>query len=1035
MSIESAADAQLPRIIAFSSFRVDLRAGQLTRTGTPIALRPKTWAVLVYMAERPGALVTKEELLNAVWPDVSVTPDTLTKSIRELRLALGDDSASPRFIETAHGRGFRFIGKTSTAPPSDAQAPGARERDAGVRPFVGRTAELAKLADRFALACAGDRQIVFVTGSAGVGKTTLVDAFLDSPTVQHAAPPVWVARASCLDQHGPREPYLAVLAAVEHLARRADAQELVGFLRRAAPTWLAQMPWLIGDDAEALRQSLRAARAERMLREFAALVHGLTTEVTLVLVLEDLQWSDPATIDVLAVLGKQREPARLLVIGSYRPAEVAVQGHVLSNAVRSLETKRECSHLPLHELTEADVLSYLQARFPGAQLPANLVPRVHRHTDGNPLFVAAVADHLVSRGWAIDTAPGWSFARALDRIDLGIPDDARRMIETQLERLSPADRSLLDAASIAGQEFVPQAIAAPLHAEVEEIETRCEALARPQRFLRFAGSGEWPDGTLAFRYAFAHELYRQTVYRAVPAATRQRLHRSIGETLESAYGDRRHELAGELANHFERGGDYRRALEYLAAAAVRAQQRFAGREAIAYLEAALGLAARLPDAGEARRRELGLRLALAPLQSDLAGVASDELMANCERAHHLCAELGDPAQLFHVLYALCHVHVARADRSRAPATIRALDDVASRLGTVEHRLLAETIAARSAALFGHFPAACRAAERALSAQLYGAVSHLPLLLGADPGIETSCSYGYALWFLGHPERALTTMHAALAATARPDVPVLSQVAALVYTAALESFRRNPAEVRRFAEQATQLSAEHGLRHWGTIAAALRGWARVQQGDVDEGVRELAAARDAHAATGACIFSTHILTFLAESRFVAGNRRGALAAIDEGLRVAETTLDRSYWPELWRLKGELLLAAPAAERDRTTPINRARKARQARRHEAERCLRRALELARAAEAKSLELRAATSLARAWRARARGADACALLAGVCQWFGAEATSPDLAEARALLEELRPRPRRHVRRRRTGRHSSGGKLPGPSASTGPR
>lgn len=1002
MNVQGSAPAEGAETIVFSSFRLDLRGGQLTRAGTPIALRPKTWAVLVHLAERPGVLVTKEELLDAVWPDVAVTPDTLTKSIGELRLALGDDSANPGFIATVHRRGFRFIASPSEAAASDDAPPVWRAGDVGLRPFVGRTAEIRLLAERFAKAAAGERQMVFVTGQAGVGKTTLVDTFLDRPALHGAKPPVWIARGTCVEQHGPGEPYMPVLKAVERLAHRTDGARLVELLRRTAPTWLAQMPWLIADDAEALRQSLQAARAERMLREFAALIEALTADLTLVLVLEDLHWSDPATVDLLTLLGERREPARLLVIGTYRPAEIAVHEHVLGNAVRAMQLRRQCTEIPVHEFTEEGVRGYLEARFPGAQLPPTLAQRLHAHTDGNPLFVASVVDHMLSSGLILDTAPGWSFVANVEMRDLGLPDDARRMIDTQLEGLTPADRALLEVASVVGLEFAAQTVAAPLRCEIEDVETRSEMLARPQRFLRFAGSGDWPDGTIVLHYTFTHELFRRSVYEGIPAGRRQRLHQRIGEALEAAYGERATDFAAELATHFEQGGDYTRAVRYLAAAGARARQRFASRETIGYLEGAIDLIARLPDEAERRKRELELRLALAPTLSDLHGFASKEVCSNCERAYDLCQDVGTPTQLFHIVYALCHAYAVRADAARAPATTKELDDLARRLGTPEHRLLADSILARTAMLFGQFTETCRIMEGPLSDQLRGELATESHGYGAEPVIGTHCSYALALWFLGHTDRARATMRATLAASAAAGVSPFTQAAALGHSIILAMLCRNPAKVRQFADQLAVFTEAYEFGFWGAMTGALAGWARVQAGEIEVGIADLERARAGLAATGTRLFSTYVLAFLSEAHLRAGDIAAGLAAADEGLRVAETTLDRSYWPELWRLKGELLLAGSAATSDA-----------------AEKCLLRALDLARDCEAKALELRAATSLARAWHARGRVADARRVLGNICEWFGADAKSPDLLDARAVLEQLaaaRPRTPRASRQRTT-------------------
>ena len=372
--------------ITLAPFRVDLPSGLLFRGEQAIALRPKTWAVLLYLAERPGLLVSRDQLLDAVWPEVVVTPETLNKSIAELRAVLGDDRKAPRFIETVHRRGFRFIAPVSDVPgheslPVKTLTPATRhlapdivsdvpKPESSRRPFVGRQEELRLLATRLAKARAGQRQIVFVTGEAGVGKTALVDAFLDSRVVCESAEPLSIGRAGCFEHHGPQEPYLPVFEALERLARPPRVGRLVRLMRRAAPMWLTQMPWLVGEaDADALRRSLQGARPERMPRELAALIGALTTDLTVVLVLEDLHWSDPSTIDVLTLLAQRREPQRLLVIGTYRPAEAAVRAHALAGAVRTLHEHQQCERLPLHDLTEESVRTYLTVRFPGNDFP------------------------------------------------------------------------------------------------------------------------------------------------------------------------------------------------------------------------------------------------------------------------------------------------------------------------------------------------------------------------------------------------------------------------------------------------------------------------------------------------------------------------------------------------------------------------------------------------------------------------------------------------------------------------------------------
>jgi len=1005
-----------------SPFRLDRSTGQLTRDGIPIPLRAKTWALLLYLMERPGVLLTRDELLDALWPGVAVMPDTVSKTISELRRALGDDSATPRYIETVHRRGVRFI-----APVSEFQGQlsgvGSRMSDVieSVAPdarhlttpfFVGRETELRRLEGALAKANAGQRQIVFVTGPAGVGKTTLVDAFLDSPAVRCATPPVRLGRGTSVEQRGPREPYMPVLESLGQLAQQPDNDRFVGLLRRVAPTWLAQMPWLIGDDAETLRHSLQAARAERMLREFASFTEMLTSDRTLVLVLEDLQWSDPSTVDLLALLGQRREPARLLLIGTYRPAEIIVQEHALSQAVRTLQVRRQCVELPVHELTEAGVRSYLQARFPGAHLPPELAPLLHQHTDGNPLFVVAVVEDMLARGAILDTSPGWAFAATLHQSVRGVPEDARRIIATQFERLGPADQSLLQAASVAGTEFLTCSVAAALGRTLDDVDACCEAMAHSRRFLRDGGIGVLPDGTMARRFAFTHQLYRQAVYEETPVGRRQRLHQLIGEALETVYGERAAELAAELAAHFELSRDLPRAVRYLTAAAARAAQRLAGREAISYLEAAIALAAQQPDEGERCRHELDLRCILAPLLGDFCGFASEELRQNCERAHELCQRVGSPAQLFEIVYALCHVYAVRADKNRMPALLQELEDIGRRLGTPEHQMLVESVLVRVIVHQARFTEVRQLVEGPLAVQLEATLSQQLAVCGVDPVIETRCTYAYALWFLGYPERARVTVHGALSAAARPGVAAFTKSGTVAWAAVVELLCRNVDGARQLADELVACTAENEFPYWRAFAWAVHGWARVCDGELQAGIAELERARAVRRETGAGLLSTHFLCWLAEARLRAGEIDAGLAAVDEGLLLTETTLDCSYRPELWRLKGELCLAQAGVEGANLSPASadaskvqraKARQDRAAAAGRAEDCFRRALDTARETQARSLELRAATSLAR-WLQRSRkNSDARDLLSEICQWFGSDATSPDLSDARALLQQL--------------------------------
>lgn len=1005
----------------FGPFTLDRSAARLWRGREAIALRPKTWAVLVHLVERPGVLVSGDELLDAIWTDVAVTPGTLTKSIGELRRVFGDDARQPRFIETVSRRGFRFVAATSAVPISaafgDELGPPSTSPTAGDpvlrrESLVGRETELRRLGTAFARACAGKRQIAFVTGPAGIGKTALVKAFLRHVAARPHELPVLVAEGASIDNHGPREAYLPVLEALNCATRGRNGERIVEKMRTRAPMWLLQMPWLIGGaEAESLRLTLQSVSAARMLREFVALVEALTSESVLLLVLEDLHWSDPSTVDLLSLLAQHGELSRLLVIATYRPAEAAAAEHVLSGMVRGMRARRQCEEIALHDLEEVAVGAYLESRFPGANFPPQLARRIFEHTDGHPLFLVAAVDHLRSCGRIVETDPGWAVAEPPEAIRLDVPDDIRDMVVAQFHGLASSDRGLLEAASAAGTRFAPQAVAAALGAASSDTETACEALARARRFLRAAGPADWPDGSIARQYAFTHDLYRQIVYDEVPEGRRAGLHQRIGEALEKSYGERVAEVAPSLAEHFERSGDTRRALRALKLAAEGARQRFAAREAIGFYGTGLALVGRLAEERERMRAELELRLLLGGVLADFQGFASERVRENYERSSALCAAVGSDAELFQTLYARWYLHAIRAEVGPTLSLADELAALADRVGTPAALTTVASVRVRTALYRGRFcEVRCLMEEWAVR-RAAGEDVGAPISYGVDPWLAASAHYGSALALLGLSEMARQRA-AENIARARESHTASTLAAVLAQAAQAALFRQDAAEAERLAGEAASLSAERGLRFWAAVAQAVQGWAWMRQGRLLVGSAEVERALAALRATGARLFTNVVLAFHAESCLVLGKRAEGLEATREALEFGETALDCGYAPELWRLRGELLLSGPSADAKGARSRPRAREetagGAQSILPEGERSLRRALEMARAAEAMSFELRAATSLARAQRASRRTAEARQLLAETCIRCEAAGSSADMREARQLLDELTARPR---------------------------
>jgi predicted ATPase len=555
-----------------------------------------------------------------------------------------------------------------------------------------------------------------------------------------------------------------------------------------------------------------------------------------------------------------------------------------------------------------------------------------------------VLDDLIARAWLVETSPGWALTVPVAKADLGVPDDLRQMVAMQLQAMSPGDQALLEAASVAGVDFAAPAIAAGLDVGLDETETGCERLSRLHRFLRIAGAMEWPGEGAARRYSFIHALYRHVVYEAIPEGRRQRLHQRIGEKLESAYGRDASDIAAELAVHFERSGDRPRAIEYLIVTARRAQRRFATREAMAALERAVVLARSLPDAEARRRQELVLRTILGPALSDIHGYASEQVRENYERARALCDAVGTPTDLYGVLYALWHSRTFRAELV-AEQTAQQLAQLADTIGGAQLRLQAVALLGATALFQGKFVEARDSLGHVLEAWCNAKEGLDGSVFGVEPLIAANSHYAIALGLLGYPESANDRLRKSLALGEQTGRP-LARAATLFHAAYLHHLCGNHEEAYGCAQQVLSLCTEHGFAFWKAQAIAVAGWALAQRGDGRRAADMIQQGLVEYRATGATLLSSHLLAFLADAYRRVGDIEAGLAAVEEGIAIADTTLDRAYVAELWRIKGALL----SAPLDGPGPtVARSKQAKAARRvvraDQAEECLQRALDIAR------------------------------------------------------------------------------------------
>ncbi len=587
---EPAADRNRRRELHFGPFALDPENDCLRRGDEQVSLTSKAFAVLKYLVERSERLVLRQELLEAVWPDTYVSEHAVTVQIREIRRALGDEPDRPAYIQTRHRRGYRFIAEVREMTQDYITCP---SQTAGNSPqsLFERENALAQLHRCFDLTRDGSTQTVFITGEPGIGKTALVETFLRELRDADAEPAVWIGRGQCLESAGPGEPYLPVFEALSRLCRDARGGELISVLKTCAPTWLAEMPGLLTPaQRRTLFQEALGATRDRMLREMADALEAVTADRVLILVLEDLHWGDMSTVDLVSYVAR-RQSARVLLIGTYRPVDVIIADHPLRTVKQDLEVKGLCRELPLELLSVDAVSSYLSTRC--GSHPHDAAGIIHRRTEGNPLFVVNVADFLLDHGMLLPSQGQES--PPLASLDLAVPESLRLMIEKNLDLIPSQEQRVVETGSLVGLKFSAFTVADTLEASVEDVEECCDAWVARQQFLCDAGIIEFPNGQRAACYKFRHSLYREVLAARVGGAAELRLHQRIGESLERVYGERNQEVAADLAAHFERSNDYRRAVRYLRAAAQGAARRCANSEAVDLLHHALDICPKLPD--------------------------------------------------------------------------------------------------------------------------------------------------------------------------------------------------------------------------------------------------------------------------------------------------------------------------------------------------------------------------------------------------------------------------------------------------------
>jgi predicted ATPase len=835
----------------------------------------------------------------------------------------------------------------------------------------------------------GERQMVFITGEAGIGKTSLVDTFVRSIASDRS---IRISRGQCLEQYGTSEAYLPVLEAIGRLCR--EQPEVAHVLRAHAPMWLLQMPSLVSaSDRESLSREVSGATRERMLREMGETLEALTADLPLVLILEDLQWSDYSTLDLISYLARQRQTAQLMVIGTYRPVELIVSGHPLKAVKRDLLANRQCEELPLEYLSKKAVAQYLSVRFPTHQFPVELAGLIHERTEGNPLFMVNAVDYLVARRLIGEDEESWKLVVEIESVEVDVPESIKQMIEKQFDHLDADKQRTLEVASVAGAEFSTFVVAAGLGEDRALVEDQCDELARQRQFIHDCGVQVLPNGEAISRYGFIHALYQNVLYERVSASRRVQLHRRIGEQAESLYGERAREIAAELAMHFERGSSYKHASKYLQYAADNDIRRFAYQEAIALARRGLELLERLPDTHEHAEQEISLQLTLGVPLIATEGYAAPDVGNVYLKARELCQRLGEPPEISQVLWGVWTFYTLRAELGTAHEIAEEFLRLSDRLPQPGLPMRGHLAMEVTFTHLGDYAQAVEHFEKALL--LYDPELHRDdaFLYALNPGVAMRCFGAWALWFLGLPDQALNRIQEALGLARELSEPH-GLAHALFFAAILHQLRREARLAQEHAEAVIAVAREHGMVMYQALATMTRGWALIEQGWEEEAIEQMRQGLAAHQATGANLMCPHFLALLAEALAKTRQAGEGLQVLEEALEIAFRTGERSYQAELYRLKGERLMTQSKGQSAALAARSLA---------DAEDCFNQSIRIARRQKAKSLELRAVKSAARLYQHERKRKKARDILVPVYESFTEGFDTLDLREAKTLLAEL--------------------------------
>jgi predicted ATPase/DNA-binding winged helix-turn-helix (wHTH) protein len=961
----------------FGPFRLDLTNECLWQGGKEIRLHPKAFGLLQCLLNYPGQMVTKESLLETLWPGVHVTEAILSVYVAEIRKALGEDPKKPVFIETLHRRGYRFIapvnldrttGLTQTPADSGASTTSLMPEAAtaiGTAPIIGREKALAFLLEKLDTALQGKGSVVFVTGPAGIGKTRLVRE-LRNHAAQRGCQ--WLGSKY---EKARNHPYGAWVDMLRGHFQQRDAKALRILMGPYATQLASIFPEVLphANSTSSVAPQDSEIERRRRLEAWTHLLIQISREAPLLLCLDDVQWA--GSLELLPHLARNIGNQRVLVLVAYRDDELKMNA-TLWKTVLEMNRERLFHPLPLEPLKQDEVVQLISQRVEKT-VAAHLVDVIYQRTQGNPFFVEEFLRLLQERKLIVHTEAGVDLKKSAW---LEMPESVKAVISERVERLGQNAVELLRMASVIGREF-------PLRVLEEFAGQKEEDLIGVMDACEGAGVISSTRGLGEEKYAFTHDLLQEALYESIGPARRRRYHLRIAQTIEKLYAFRLEDWYEALPHHFREGNDTEKAVAYSHRAGVKAASHCAYREAALHFEHALHALEHLPDGRHKLEQALAIRIDLGPALIAIGSYLAPEVEQNYIHAEKLCEQLGETAQLYPVLWTLSRIRHWRGELLAARQLAEQLLSLARREQDSQRLLEAHHTLWAILLDMGELPATKRYAEQGF--RLYDRIRHGQLSSvygGHDPGVCSQIHAAKALWLLGYPDQALRTIETALTMATELSHPYTLWLA-LMAAIWIYHHRGNRHAAQDHVEKLFELAREQQHQRWIKVANFLQGWLMVEQGQWERGITQMRQGESELVIEARQ--QTYHAALMAQACLKAKQIEQADSVLTKELKRARDTGIRYYEAELHRIKGEVLLRRSASSQK-----------------EAETCFHQAIDLSRNQGAKSLELRAIMSLSRSWQKQGKKAEARKKLQVTYEWFTEGFATADLREAKELLKE---------------------------------